>query len=114
MPETRISSTRARVADSSALNQLLREVPWGEEIRHELSRPYFTRRWQSSMQRSFWIASDGMTVTCLTVTGREVDELLAVWLSFDDHRGRPGFTFSARSLSELIQIELGIEVQIET
>lgn len=114
MPETRISSTRARVADPSALSQLLREVPQGEAIRHELCKPYFTRRWQSSMQRSFWIASDGLTVTCLTVTGLEVDELVAVWLSFDDHRRRPGFTFSARGLCELIEVELGIEAQIES
>jgi hypothetical protein len=110
----RITSTRARIADPFALNRLLGEVPQGDQIRHELSRPYFTRRWQQSMQRSFWIASDGTTVTCLTVIGLSADEMVAVWLSFDDYRHRPGFTFSARSLSEIIHAELGISAEIET
>jgi len=109
----RITSTRARVADPLALNRLLGEVPQGEEIRHELSRPYFTRRWQQSMQRSFWIASDGTTVICLTVSGIEADEMVAVYLSFDDYRRRPGFTFSARSLSEIILAELDIDAEVE-
>ncbi|HTX23821.1 MAG TPA: hypothetical protein VMD03_04125 [Steroidobacteraceae bacterium] len=113
MIETRIASTRARVTDPLALNRLLGEVPGGDEIRHELSRPYFTRRWQQSMQRSFWIASDGTTVTCLTISGLDVDELVAIWISFDDYRRRPGFTFSARGLSDIIHSELGIAAEIE-
>jgi hypothetical protein len=113
MIETRIASTRARVADPSALNRLLDEVPGGDEIRHELFRPYFTRRWQQSMQRSFWIASDGTTVTCLTVSGLDVNEMVAVWLTFDDYRRRPGFTLSACSLGEIIRAELGIAAEID-
>ncbi len=114
MVETRIASTRARVADPLALNRLLGEVPGGDEIRDELSRPYFTRRWQQSMQRSFWIASDGTTVICLTVSGLDVDEMVAVWLTFDDYRRRPGFTLSAHSLSEIIRAELGIAAEIDS
>ena len=110
---TRISSLRAHVADPSALSRLLGQVPQSEEIRPELSRPYFTRRWQQSMLRSFWIASDGTTVTCLTVSGLEVDESIAIWVSFDEHCHRPGFIFSANGLRQIIHAELGIHAEIE-
>jgi hypothetical protein len=111
MGETRITSARARVADPAALMRLLDDVPDAEEIRAELTRPYFTRRWQYSGQRSFWIASDGTTAVCLTLTGLDLDEVIAVWLSFDEHRRREGFTFSAHALSEIIQLELGVTIE---
>jgi len=110
---TKISSARARVADRGALTQLLDEVPEAEEIRPELSKPYFTRRWQQSMKRSFWITSDGTTAVCLTLTGLDVDEMVAVWVSFDNYRRRAGFTLSASSLSEIIETELGLSVELE-
>jgi hypothetical protein len=113
MVTTRISSIRVCVADPLGLSRLLGEVPQGEELREELSRPYFTRRWQQSKLRSFWIASDGTTVTCLTVSGLEVDESLAVWFGFDDYCRRPGFAFSANGLSQVIRTELGIDAEIE-
>jgi hypothetical protein len=110
---TKISSARAHVADSKAVIRLLDEVPEAEQIRPELSRPYFTRRWQQSTQRSFWITSDGTTAQCLTVSGLDVDEMVAVWLSFDDYRRRAGFTLSASTLSQIIQTELGLTVELE-
>lgn len=113
MVGTKISSARAHVADFAALTQLLDEVPEAEEIRAELCKPYFVRRWQQSMKRSFWITSDGTTVSCLTLTGLEVDEMVALWVSFDDYRRRVGFTLSARSLSEIIEAELGLSVELE-
>ena len=111
--ETKISSARARVADAAAVIRMLDEVPEGDEIREELSKPYFTRRWQQSTKRSFWITSDGTTAVCLTLTGLEVDEMVAVWVSFDDYRRRAGFTLSASSLSEIIESELGLAVEFE-
>jgi hypothetical protein len=113
MADIRIVSVRASVADSAALTRLLDEVPDADEIRAELMRPYFTRRWQYSGQRSFWIASDGSTAVCLTLTGLDLDEVIAVWLSFDDHRRRSGFTLSAGALGEIIQAELGLTVEHE-
>src|SRR5579863_7515739 len=113
MGETRITSTQAPVTDSTALMRLLDEVPDAREICLELSKPYFTRRWRHSDQHSFWIASDGTTAVCHTLTGLGLDEVIALWLSFDDYRRRPGFTLSASSLGEMIESELGLTVELE-
>src|SRR5690242_6157349 len=113
MDKTRITSTQALVADTPALMRLLEEVPDAGEIRVELSKPYFTRRWRHSDLHSFWIASDGTTAVCYTLTGLELDEVIALWLSFDDYRRRPGFTLSASSLGEIIETELGLTVELD-
>jgi hypothetical protein len=113
MRDTRITSARAPVTDSGALKQLLDEVPDASEICLELAKPYFTRRWRQSDQHSFWIASDGKTAVCHTLTGLELDEVIAVWLSFDDYRRRPGFSLSAHSLGTIIETELGLTVELE-
>ena len=113
MADIRIVSVRASVADPAALTRLLDEVPDAEEIRAELIRPYFTRRWQYSGQRSFWIASDGTTAVCLTLVGLDLDEVIAVWLSFDEHRRRPGFTLSAQALGDIVRGELGLSVECD-
>jgi hypothetical protein len=112
MGETRITSQHALVADPSALMRLLEEVPDAGEISPELSRPYFTRRWRHSDQHSFWIASDGTTAVCHTLTGLELDEVIALWLSFDDYRRRPGFVLSATALGKIIESELGLTVEV--
>ena len=113
MGETRISSARALVADPAAITHLLDEVPDAGEICIELSKPYFTRRWRHSDQHSFWIASDGTTAVCHTLTGLELDEVIALWLSFDDYRRQPGFTLSASSLGGIIETELGLTVELD-
>ena len=108
-----ISTTRALVADGVALDQLLDELPDAEEIRTELDKPYFTRRWQQSMSRSFWITSDGTIAVCLTLIGLDLDETVALWLCFDAHRRRAGFNLSAQTLSQIIEAEIGLTVEIE-
>lgn len=113
MTVTRISSARARVADPRALSRLLDEVPECDEIRAQLCKPCFARRWQQSRQRSFWITSDGSTAICLTVTGLDVDEMVAIWIAFDGYRNRPGFSLSALSLGAIIEAELGVCVELE-
>jgi hypothetical protein len=110
---TRISSAQALIADGRAITRLLDEVPEAEEIRPELSKPYFIRRWQQSMQRSFWITSDGTTANCLTVTGLDVEEMVVLWVSFEEYRRRTDFTLSASTLRQIIEAELGLTVEIE-
>ncbi len=112
MIETRISTAKARVTDSGALLRLLDGVPQAQEIRDQLSKPFFTRRWEQSTARSYWIASDGATVLCLTVSGLSADEMVAIWVSFDDYRKRDGFKLSARSLGAVIEEELGLSVEL--
>jgi len=111
--EARISAARALASDPMALRRLLDEVPDADDIRSELCKPYFTRRWQQSMKRSFWITSDGTTAVCLTLTGLDVDEMVAVWVCFDEYRRRPGFILSARTLSEIVESEIGVIAEIE-
>ena len=113
MTVTKISSARTQIANSRGLTRLLGEVPAAEEIRGQLGKPFFVRRWQQSMQRSFWITSDGDTAVCLTLTGLDVDEMVPVWLAFDAYRTRPAFSLSATSLGEIIQAELGVAVEFE-
>jgi hypothetical protein len=113
MIETRISSARALIGDTAAIAELLDEVPEANEIRAELSKPYFTRRWQQAMQRSFWITSDGTTAVCLTVTGLDLEEMVALWVSFEGYRRQAGFTLSATTLGQIIEAELGVSVELE-
>jgi hypothetical protein len=108
-----ISTTRAIVTDGMALSRLLDEVPDGEEIRTELDKPYFTRRWRHSVSRSFWITSDATTAVCLTVSGLNLDETVSLWVCFDQHWRRVGFNLSACTLSQIIQAEIGLTVEIE-
>jgi hypothetical protein len=44
-----ISTARALVADGAVLSRLLDEVLDAEDIRTQLDKLYFTRRWQHSM-----------------------------------------------------------------
>jgi hypothetical protein len=113
MGETKITSAQALVGNSTAIMHLLDEVPDAGEICSELSKPYFTRRWRHSDQHSFWITSDGTTAVCYTLTGLELNEVIALWLSFDDYRRRPGFTLSASSLGKIIETELGLTVELD-
>jgi hypothetical protein len=113
MTVTKISSERVQVTDSRALSRLLDEVPESQEIRPQLCKPFFARRWQQSTQRSFWISSDGITVVRLTLTGLDVDEMVAIWVAFDGYQRRPGFNLSASSLGEIIEAELGVAVEFE-
>lgn len=113
MGETRITSAQALVADPAAIMRLLDEVPDAREICIELSKPYLTRRWRHSDQHSFWIASDGTTAVCYTLTGLQLDEVIALWLSFDDYRRRPGFMLSASMLGKIIETELGVTVEVD-
>jgi hypothetical protein len=50
---------------------------------------------------------------CHTLTGLELDEVIVLWLSFDDYRRRPGFTLSASLLSRIIETELGLTVEVD-
>ena len=110
---TKIASAQALIADGGAITRLLDEVPEAEEIRPELSKPYFIRRWQQSMQRSFWITSEGTTALCLTVTGLDIEENVLLWVSFETYRRRADFTLSATTLSQIIEAALGLAVEIE-
>ena len=49
----------------------------------------------------------------LTLTELDLDEMIALWLSFDHHRRRTGFILSASTLGEIIEAELGPTVEFE-
>jgi hypothetical protein len=108
--EPRICAHEARVADGRAIYRLLAGVPRSEEIRFQLSRPYFARRWEQATQRSFWISSNGDMATCLTLSGLSADETVAIWISADEQRLPHGSLLSA--LCEVIRAELGLAVEL--
>src|SRR6185437_8934048 len=97
-----ISTTGAPIADGVALNELLNEVSDAEDIRAELTKPCFVRRWQHSVGRSSWITSDGTTAACLTLSGLDLDETVALRVCFDVHWQREDFVLSAHILSEIV------------
>lgn len=113
MPDATISFVTAQVADHAAVYRMLEGVPLSQEICADLYRPYFARRWDPSCERSFWISSDGTTVTCLAVTGLNVDETIAIWVGYDDYRSRGGLEFSATALREIIRSELDVHAELE-
>jgi hypothetical protein len=64
------------------------------------------------------LVADSIALTQLkiifhTLTGLQLDEVIALWLSFDDCRRRPGFTLSARSLGKIIESERGVSVELD-
>jgi len=103
----------ALVADHMALDRLLEGVPLSQEICADLSRPYFTRRWEPSHERSFWILSDGTTATRLMVSGLNVDETIALWICYDEYFKRTGLALSASALCEIIRSELDVPAELE-
>ena len=113
MPDVSISFLSAQLADRAAVYRMLEGVPLSQEICADLYRPYFARRWDPSRERSFWISSDGTTVTRLAVTGLNVEETIAIWVSYDDYRSRGGLEFSATALREIIRSELNVHAQLE-
>ena len=56
---------------------------------------------------------DGRTAVCLTLTGLDVDEMVAIWVAFDGYRIHPDFRLSAGSLGDIIEAELGVHVEFE-
>lgn len=92
---------------------MLEGVPLSQGICAALCRPCFARRWDPSRERSFWIWSDGTTVTRLAVTGLNVDETIAIWVSYDDYRSRGGLELSADTLREIIRSELDVHAELE-
>lgn len=113
MPDVTISFLSAQVTDYGAVYRLLEDVPLSEEICAGLCRPYFARRWDGSRERSFWLSSDGTTVTRLSVTGLNVDETVAIWVCYDDYLSLGGLECSAAALREIIRRELDVHAKLE-
>ncbi|MGC8517651.1 MAG: hypothetical protein ACP5P4_03885 [Steroidobacteraceae bacterium] len=112
MTDVRISSFRALISDQAGITRLLQNVPDAQEIGTELVQPCFTWRCQAEAQRSYWIASDGVTALCLTVVGLNLDEVIAVWLAVDERRAQPGFALGAQVLRAILCEELALAVDV--
>lgn len=113
MTDVKISSLSAQVADSAAVDHMLEDVPLSQEICANLHRPYFTRRWDASRERSFWISSDGTTTTRLALTGLNIDETIAIWICYDGRRSDAGLELSAGVLRSIIRSELDVHAEFE-
>ncbi len=96
--------------DGAALDRLLGPLPEAQDLRSRLSGPFFARAWDADAQRDHWLASDGLRVTCYTISGLTLRQAAAVRVRWDALRGRIALTESA--LADLIARETGSPVTL--
>ena len=54
------------------------------------------------------------TLSAIDGLGLDIDEMVVLWVNFEEYRRRANFTLSATTLSQIIEAELGISVELET
>jgi hypothetical protein len=100
----------ARVDDGAALDRLLRPLPESAELRPRLGGAVFVRAWDAAAQRDYWVESDGLRVTCLTLSGLTLKQAAAVRVRWDALRRKPALTEDV--LADLIAAETGQPVTL--
>jgi hypothetical protein len=100
----------ARLDDGAALDRLLEPLPEAQDLRSRLSGPFFARAWDADAQRDYWLASDGLRVTCYTISGLTLRHAAAVRVRWDALRGRAELT--ENTLADLIARETGSPVTL--
>ncbi len=102
----------ARLDDGEALERLLKPLPEAEDLRARVAGPFFARAWDAGAQRDHWVASDGVRVTCYTISGLTLPQAAAVRVRWDALRGRAGLTEDV--LADLVARETGGSVTLGT
>jgi hypothetical protein len=92
--------------------RLLAEVPQLSQIREKLAEPLLFQHWDDFAQRAIWIASDGIQVRCVTVTGLSVYEMADMWVSFNERLSRAKFNLSPQLVREIIEAEIDVSVAL--
>jgi len=90
--------------------RLLAEVPHLGQIREKLSQPLLFQHWDERTERAIWIASDGIHVRCVTVSGLSVLEMADMWVSFNERLSRAKFNLSPQLVREIIEAEIDVSV----
>lgn len=76
----------------------------------KLAEPMLFQHWDDSTQRAIWIASDGIRVRCVTVTGLSVLEMGDMWVSFGERISRARFDLSPQLVRDIIEAEIDVAV----
>jgi len=92
--------------------RLLAEVPQLSQIREKLAEPLLFQHWDEPTQRAIWIASDGIQVRCVTVTGLSVHEMADMWVSVNERLSRAKFNLSPQLVREIIEAEIDVSVAL--
>ncbi len=108
--EAAVHRADARLDDAAALDRLLKPLPEAEDLRARLSGPFFARAWDADSQRDHWLASDGVQVTCYTMSGLTLPQAAAVRVRWDAMGGRRQLTEDV--LADLIARQTGSAVTL--
>jgi hypothetical protein len=101
----------AAICDGSETARLLARVPQAAgTLREKLGEPLLFQHWDDAAQRAVWIASDGIHVRCVTVTGLSVFEMADMWVSFGERLSRAKFNLSPQLVREIIEAEIDVPV----
>jgi len=100
----------ARLDDGDALARLLEPLPEAEDLRPRLVNPFFARAWDARVQRDHWVRSDGVRVTCFTISGVTLAQAAAVRVRWDALRGRTELT--EERLADLVAAQTGTSVTL--
>jgi hypothetical protein len=68
------------------------------------------QHWDDSAQHAIWIASDGIRVRCITVTGLSVLEMGDMWVSFNERISRARYNLSPQLVRDIIEAEIDVAV----
>ncbi|HTW37178.1 MAG TPA: hypothetical protein VMD49_01260 [Steroidobacteraceae bacterium] len=109
-PEATVQRAEAQLDDSAALDRLLEHLPEAGEVRPRLSASFFARAWDPEARRDYWVTSDGLCVTCYTLSGITLQQAAGVRVRWDALRGRAALT--EELLADLVAKETGSSVTL--
>jgi hypothetical protein len=81
-------------------------------LSQKLEEPLLFQHWDDSTERAIWIASDGIHVRCVTVSGLSVLEMADMWVSFGERISRARFNLSPQLVREIIEAEIDVSVEL--
>jgi hypothetical protein len=108
--QTRVTSFSAEVSNVHETSRLLADVPQLGQIREKLGERLLFQHWDQLSQRAIWIASNGIQVRCVTVTGLSVHDMAGMWVSFNERLSRAKFNLSPQLVREIIEAEIDVSV----
>jgi hypothetical protein len=87
-------------------------VPEATDLQSKLTEPLLFQHWDEHRQRAIWIASDGIRVRCVTVSGLCALEMASMWVSFNERITRAHFNLSPQLVRDIIEAEIDVSVAL--
>jgi hypothetical protein len=107
-----ISSLSASICNVPATARLLEGVPEANVLRGKLAEPLLFQHWDAPTQRAIWIASNGVRIRCVTVSGLCELEIAGMWVSFTERITRARFNLSPQLVRDVIEAEMDVAVAL--